>query len=68
MLALRLLWDKVVGEFVAAVRHLDGLARFVLVGASDLGNPASVREEDIAAWQEEGWSNGGGSGRTCPPH
>ncbi len=54
MLASRLLWDKGVGEFVAAARQLRGRARYVLVGAPDEGNPASVAEHDIAAWQGEG--------------
>lgn len=54
MLASRLLWDKGVGEFVEVARRLAGRARFVLVGAPDSGNPASVSEKDIAAWQEEG--------------
>ncbi len=54
MLASRLLWDKGVAEFVAAARQLRGRARFVLVGAPDPGNPASVSEEDMAAWQREG--------------
>ena len=54
MLASRLLWDKGVGEFVEAARQLRGRARFVLVGAPDDGNPASVAEDDIAAWQRQG--------------
>ena len=54
ILASRLLWDKGVGEFVEAARQLRGRARFVLVGAPDDGNPASVAEEDIAAWQRQG--------------
>lgn len=54
MLAARLLWDKGVGEFVAAARSLHGRARFVLVGAPDAGNPASVSEKDLRAWADEG--------------
>jgi len=54
MLAARLLWDKGVGEFVAAARRLSGRARFVLVGAPDPANPASISEEDIEAWVAEG--------------
>ncbi len=57
MLASRLLWDKGVGEFVAAARLLRGrgvAARFVLVGAPDPGNPASVPEGQISAWTKEG--------------
>jgi glycosyltransferase involved in cell wall biosynthesis len=54
MLASRLLWDKGVGEFVAAARKLAGRARFVLVGAPDPDNPASVTEAELRAWVAEG--------------
>lgn len=54
MLASRLLWDKGVGEFVAAARRLAGHARFVLVGAPDPDNPASVTEAELRAWVNEG--------------
>lgn len=54
MLASRLLWDKGVGEFVEAARRLKGRARFVLVGAPDPGNPASVAEGDLYAWVQDG--------------
>lgn len=51
MMASRLLWDKGVGEFVEAARQLRGLGvRFVLVGAVDAGNPASVTDADLRAW------------------
>lgn len=58
MLASRLLWDKGVGEFVAAAEHLQaqGLkARFVLVGDSDPGNPAAILVEQLEAWQRAGF-------------
>ncbi len=57
MLPSRLLWDKGVGEFVAAARSLlaKGVeARFVLVGMPDPDNPAAVAEEEIKAWVDEG--------------
>ncbi|TXF13339.1 glycosyltransferase family 4 protein [Pelomicrobium methylotrophicum] len=54
MLASRLLWDKGVGEFIEAARRLPGRACFVLVGAPDPGNPASVDESTLRAWTEEG--------------
>jgi glycosyltransferase involved in cell wall biosynthesis len=57
MLAARLLWDKGVGEFVAAARKLkeaDTAARFVLVGEPDPENPMSVRGEELRRWEEEG--------------
>lgn len=52
----RLLTDKGVREFVEAARmtagHVSGL-RWVLVGAPDLGNPASISDEEFRQWQEE---------------
>jgi glycosyltransferase involved in cell wall biosynthesis len=57
VLPSRLLWDKGVGEFVAAARTLRSsgtAARFVLVGEPDPGNPRAVPVEQIHAWREEG--------------
>lgn len=55
MMASRLLWDKGVGEFVAAARQLhDRHARFVLVGAVDADNPASITEAQLKQWVTEG--------------
>ncbi|NPV57226.1 MAG: glycosyltransferase family 4 protein [Anaerolineae bacterium] len=56
-LPARMLWDKGVGEFVAAARILknDGIAaRFVLVGASDSDNPAAIAAAQLKAWEQEG--------------
>lgn len=55
MMASRLLWDKGVGEFVAAARQLHGSnARFVLVGAVDGDNPASISGAELGRWVTEG--------------
>lgn len=55
MMASRLLWDKGVGEFVEAARLLHGRdARFVLVGAIDGDNPASIADTDLDQWVREG--------------
>jgi len=57
VLASRLLWDKGIGEFVAAATSLreQGVkARFVLVGDSDLENPGSVPREQLKAWHDSG--------------
>jgi len=57
VLPARMLWDKGVGEFVAAARTLqaEGLhARFALVGDSDNENPASVHASQLRAWEKEG--------------
>lgn len=57
MLASRMLWDKGVGEFVAAARALHGQgvhARFVLVGEPDAESPLSVPREQLRQWSESG--------------
>lgn len=57
LLPARMLWDKGVGEFVDAAKQLrqHGVkARFVLVGEPDEGNPSSVPEKQLLAWQKEG--------------
>lgn len=57
ILPSRLLWDKGVGEFVAAARGLRdrGLEhRAVLVGKPDPGNPRAVPEEEVQRWVKEG--------------
>lgn len=56
VLAARMLWDKGVGEFVEAARLLKSqvAARFVLVGNSDPGNPASIDPALLNAWVQEG--------------
>lgn len=57
ILPARLLWDKGVGDFVAAARLLrveQPHLRFALVGDSDPGNPAAVPEVQLQAWVQEG--------------
>lgn len=52
----RMLWDKGAGEFVEAARMLrarGSIARFVMVGPSDTGNPTAVGSEQLEAWQAE---------------
>ena len=56
VLAARILWDKGVGEFIEAARYLkqaDVEARFILVGAPDLDNPAAVPKAMLNEWQKE---------------
>jgi glycosyltransferase involved in cell wall biosynthesis len=56
-LVSRMLWDKGVGEFVAAARKLRGEnipARFWLVGAADALNPAAIPETQLREWRDEG--------------
>lgn len=57
VLPARLLWDKGVGEFVAAARLLkqQGVqARFALVGDRDPENPAVIAQATLDAWRAEG--------------
>lgn len=57
VMATRLLWDKGVGEFVAAARLLRARgvdARFVLAGEPDPQNPSSVSADDVRGWTREG--------------
>jgi glycosyltransferase involved in cell wall biosynthesis len=53
----RMLWDKGIGEVVAAARLLRAWGRGVpisLVGQPDPENPASIPRADLDAWQAEG--------------
>lgn len=57
LFAARLLWDKGIAELIEAARILRNegrVLRFVLAGAPDAGNPASVSERIIRSWQREG--------------
>jgi len=57
LLAARLLRDKGVREFVAAaelVNRSEHRARFVLVGEIDPLNPASIQQDELDRWKEEG--------------
>lgn len=56
LLPARMLWDKGVGEFVAAARLLRARgvrARFVLAGGLDV-NRAAVPEAQLRTWTDEG--------------
>jgi glycosyltransferase involved in cell wall biosynthesis len=59
VLPARMLWDKGVGEFVEAARHLQAslgkeAARFALVGDNDDDNPASIHTSELKEWEKEG--------------
>ncbi len=57
ILIARMIREKGIGDFVEAARILrrsNSLAQFVLVGAPDPGNPNSVGEGELRAWQAEG--------------
>src|SRR5439155_6984418 len=57
LMASRLLWEKGVGEFVAAGRALRARgiqARFVLVGEPDRGHPSAVPVRTLEHWRDAG--------------
>lgn len=57
VLVARMLWEKGISDFVEAARRLRArkvLARFVLVGEPDSGNPAAIPRTQLQAWHREG--------------
>ena len=57
LLASRMLWTKGIREFVEAARMIKRTrpgVRFLLVGKPDPGNPASISEKQMQAWENEG--------------
>ncbi|MBM3554399.1 MAG: glycosyltransferase family 4 protein [Alphaproteobacteria bacterium] len=57
ILPARLIWEKGVGEFVAAARIIRARgvpARLALVGDTKSSNPRAVPEAQLRAWAEEG--------------
>jgi glycosyltransferase involved in cell wall biosynthesis len=57
MLASRMLWHKGIGDFINSARQLRKervKSRFVLVGAPDPENPASIPEQTLRNWNLEG--------------
>jgi glycosyltransferase involved in cell wall biosynthesis len=57
LLPARLLWDKGIGEFVAACRIVRQEGRrieFLLAGAPDAGNPAAIPESAVRQWVDHG--------------
>jgi len=56
ILVARMLWDKGVGEFVQAAKLLlakGTQARFILIGDTDIENPAAISVEQLKTWQDE---------------
>ena len=57
LLAARLLWDKGLAEYADAARQVlasGRKVRFLLAGSPDVGNPTSVPEDAVKAWQASG--------------
>ncbi|MEY4766847.1 MAG: hypothetical protein RI907_3520 [Pseudomonadota bacterium] len=71
LLVARMLWDKGVGEFVEAARHLraQGLpVQCVLLGFVDVENPAAISRAQVEAWVQEGVVEYLGSTDDVRPH
>jgi glycosyltransferase involved in cell wall biosynthesis len=57
LLAARMLWDKGVGEYVAAARKIKALhpnVRFQMLGFVNAANPSAISRQQIQAWVAEG--------------
>lgn len=57
LLASRMLWDKGIGEYVAAARILKKACpegHFKLLGPLGINNPTAISSEQIDEWQREG--------------
>ena len=60
LLVSRLLWDKGIGEFVAAakiVKKKFSNINFYLLGSIDVENPSSISKKQIADWANEKYIN-----------
>ena len=71
LLVARLLWDKGVGEFIEALRHLRSAGYSVegrLLGFLDAQNPTAIGKADIDAWVDEGLVRYLGSASDVRPH
>ena len=57
LLVARMLWDKGVGEYVAAARQVRRRypgARFQLLGFADVDNPSAIPRQQLDDWAAEG--------------
>lgn len=54
ILIARMIREKGVADFVEAARLLHGQAEFLLAGAPDPGNPNTITETELRAWEAEG--------------
>jgi glycosyltransferase involved in cell wall biosynthesis len=54
ILIARMIREKGVADFVEAATILQGQAEFVLVGAPDEGNPNTITQAELKAWQDQG--------------
>lgn len=71
LLAARLIWEKGVGEYVAAARHIrerGESTRFRLLGFVDPADKSAVRSSDLEAWEKEGLIEFGGAASDVRPH
>lgn len=71
LLAARLIWEKGVGEYVAAARQLRARGkpmRFRLLGFVDPADKSAVPSSDLEAWEREGLVEFGGAASDVRPH
>ena len=71
LLIARMLWDKGLGEYVAAARRVRQRypeAEFGLLGFLDVQNPAAISREQMQAWVDEGVVNYLGVASDVRPH
>jgi len=57
LLVARILWDKGVGEYVEAARHIKAKypnTEFQLLGACGVANPSNISQEQINEWVNDG--------------
>jgi len=57
LLCSRMLWDKGIGELIAAARLLREWGvpgKVILAGGSDAGNPTAIPDSQLEKWQTEG--------------
>ena len=55
LFAGRLMWQKGLGDFVAAAQRLQGRARFVVAGYAEASSPDTVAPQQLQSWADAGW-------------
>jgi glycosyltransferase involved in cell wall biosynthesis len=70
LMVARLLWDKGVGEYVAAARRVrrQADARFALLGFTGVDNPSAVPRVELESWISEGVIEYLGASDDVRPH
>ena len=71
LLVARMLWDKGIGEFVAAARKIRAdfpQARFRLLGFTNAENRSAISQDQLQAWRREGVVEYSGATQDVRPH